>query len=106
VPIILLGDSTFDNARTPAAPRTSSRTQCGWRAAGRRCCARSTLRAALDRGLDIIELRAICREPSDDANPIEPSGRGGLKIARAIASWALEATPRSRIFVTPPSSSE
>jgi lysophospholipase L1-like esterase len=42
------------------------------------------LRTALDLHLDAIELRAICTEPGDYANPIEPSGTGGLKIARAI----------------------
>lgn len=46
------------------------------------------LRAALDLQLDAIELRAICTEPGDYANPIEPSGRGGLKIAGAIARAA------------------
>lgn len=34
----------------------------------------------------MIELRAICREPCDYANPIEPSDEGGRKIARAIAN--------------------
>lgn len=43
------------------------------------------LRTALDSRLDVIELRSICMEPADYANPIEPSGPGGLKIARAIA---------------------
>ena len=33
-----------------------------------------------------IELRSICCEAADYANPIEPSGPGGLKIARAIAA--------------------
>lgn len=33
----------------------------------------------------VIELRAVCTEPSDYANPIEPSGAGGRKIADAIA---------------------
>ena len=42
------------------------------------------LRTAVDLGLDAIELRGICTEPGDYANPIEPSGQGGLKIARAI----------------------
>lgn len=46
------------------------------------------LRAAVDYGVDAIELRAICCEPADYANPIEPSGRGGAKIAAAIARWA------------------
>jgi hypothetical protein len=43
------------------------------------------LRTAFDERLDVIELRAVCREPSDYANPIEPSGEGGRKIAAAIA---------------------
>jgi hypothetical protein len=52
------------------------------------------LRAAFDQGLSVIELRLICNEPGDYANPIEPSGLGGLKIARAIARaiGALEGT--------------
>jgi hypothetical protein len=43
------------------------------------------LRAAFDLRVDVIELRAICTAPEDYANPIEPSGPGGLKIARAVA---------------------
>ena len=43
------------------------------------------LRTAVDLRLDTLELRAVCTEPGDYANPIEPSGLGGLKIARAIA---------------------
>jgi hypothetical protein len=43
------------------------------------------LRTAVDLRLDAVELRSICTEPGDYANPIEPSGQGGLKIARAIA---------------------
>jgi hypothetical protein len=43
------------------------------------------LRFAFDRGLTAIDLRLVCCDPADYANPIEPSGRGGLKIARAIA---------------------
>lgn len=43
------------------------------------------LRTAFGRRLAAIDLRAICHEPGDYANPIEPSGQGGLKIARAIA---------------------
>jgi hypothetical protein len=41
-------------------------------------------RAAIARGLDIIELRQVCSMPEDYANPIEPSGHGGEKIARSI----------------------
>jgi hypothetical protein len=43
------------------------------------------LRTAFDDGLDVIDLRAICCEARDYANPIEPSGEGGRKIALAIA---------------------
>jgi lysophospholipase L1-like esterase len=42
------------------------------------------LRTAVDLRLDALELRSICTEAADYANPIEPSGQGGLKIARAI----------------------
>jgi hypothetical protein len=50
------------------------------------------LRTAFERGTGVIDLRLVCDEPSDYANPIEPSGRGGLKIAQAIAR-ATGATP-------------
>jgi lysophospholipase L1-like esterase len=43
------------------------------------------LRTAVDLRLDALELRSICTEPEDYANPIEPSGQGGSKIARAIS---------------------
>jgi lysophospholipase L1-like esterase len=43
------------------------------------------LRVGFEHGLDVIDLRIVCNEPGDYANPIEPSGPGGLKIARAIA---------------------
>ena len=44
------------------------------------------LRLAAERGLPTIELRHVCTEPADYANPIEPSVRGGEKIARAIVT--------------------
>ncbi len=43
------------------------------------------LRVAFEHHLPVIDLRLICNEPGDYANPIEPSGRGGRKIAGAIA---------------------
>lgn len=43
------------------------------------------LRTAAEHGMAVIELRAVCHQPSDYANAIEPSGEGGAKIARAIA---------------------
>ena len=42
-------------------------------------------RVAAEHRLPTIDLRLVCTEPEDYANPIEPSGRGGAKIARAIA---------------------
>ena len=42
-------------------------------------------RIAFRRALPLIDLRLICDTPDDYANPIEPSVRGGDKIARAIA---------------------
>jgi hypothetical protein len=46
------------------------------------------LRTALGYGTRIIDLRLVCTDREDYANPIEPSGRGGLKIARAVARTA------------------
>jgi hypothetical protein len=43
------------------------------------------VRTAIDLRLTAIELRSICTEPADYANPIEPSDQGGRKIALAIA---------------------
>ena len=44
------------------------------------------LRVAFEHALAIIDLRLICTEDADYANPIEPSSHGGAKIARAIAN--------------------
>jgi hypothetical protein len=43
-------------------------------------------RAAFSRGLSLVDLRLICTEPEDYANPIEPSAKGGEKIAAAVAA--------------------
>jgi hypothetical protein len=48
------------------------------------------LRVALEKGLPVIELRAVCSRPEDYANPIEPSSVGGEKIARAIVRLVAE----------------
>ncbi|MCB4821440.1 SGNH/GDSL hydrolase family protein [Roseicella aerolata] len=45
-------------------------------------------REAFARGLPLIDLRLVCSEEADFANPIEPSARGGAKIAAAIAGFA------------------
>jgi hypothetical protein len=45
------------------------------------------VRAAFAHGLPLLDLRLICTEEADYANPIEPSARGGEKIARAIVEY-------------------
>ncbi len=57
------------------------------------------VRTAFAHGLDVIDLRAVCTEPGDYANPIEPSSTGGAKIARAIAGVVTGgARPGARLF--------
>lgn len=62
------------------------------------------VRAALARRVDIVELRAICTGPEDFANPIEPSGPGGRKIADALAraTGAIDGGAASRLFGAAP----
>ncbi len=43
------------------------------------------IRAALVHRLPLLDLRFVCTEEGDYADPIEPSARGGEKISRAIA---------------------
>lgn len=54
------------------------------------------LRTAHEHGLPVIELRLVCTDPEDYANPIEPSGQGGAKIARAIVELLRRTTAGSR----------
>jgi hypothetical protein len=42
------------------------------------------LRVAFEHHASAIDLRLVCNENADYANPIEPSGQGGMKIAKAI----------------------
>ena len=59
-------------------------------------------RAAFSHGLPLIDLRLICREPSDYANPIEPSAQGGDKIAAAIAAMVrgdMTGRPVSSVWI-------
>jgi hypothetical protein len=46
------------------------------------------VREAVGAGLPLLDLRLICEEDSDYANPIEPSASGGEKIAGAILRLA------------------
>jgi len=55
------------------------------------------LGVALARRLSVIDLRLVCSEPADYANPIEPSGPGGRKIAVAIVeALGIAGPPGSR----------
>jgi hypothetical protein len=53
-------------------------------------------RTAREHGLPVIDLRLVCTEPEDYANPIEPSGQGGAKIARAIVGLLPRTAASSR----------
>ena len=59
-------------------------------------------RAAFARGMPLIDLRLVCSEPGDYANPIEPSAKGGEKISRALRRFALGGEsgdhPPSQVF--------
>ena len=48
------------------------------------------IRAAFARHLPLIDLRLVCDDDRDYANPIEPSARGGAKIAAAIKRVVTE----------------
>ena len=55
---------------------------------------------AFEHHLTLIDLRAVCAQPEDYSNPIEPSGHGGRKIACAIAHavGALDGGDGSRVI--------
>ena len=57
-------------------------------------------REAFTRRLPLIDLRLICNEPDDYANPIEPSAKGGDKIAGVIAQVVAGNSifPRSQVY--------
>ena len=63
------------------------------------------LRAAFAQGLPVLDLRLICDEDADFANPIEPSGQGGGKIAAAVVRLLSEhdfGKRRSAVFTGRP----
>src|SRR5581483_1946872 len=47
-------------------------------------------RVVISAGLPLLDLRLICNDDNDYANPIEPSVRGGEKIAAAIRRLLAE----------------
>ena len=57
-------------------------------------------RIAFSSRLAVIDLRLICNEPGDYANPIEPSAQGGDKIARAIADLVSGRPQRASLVVS------
>ena len=54
------------------------------------------MRTAVENELAVLDLRLICNEPRDFANPIEPSSIGGAKIARAIVRAVTDSGAGSR----------
>jgi GDSL-like Lipase/Acylhydrolase family len=54
------------------------------------------IRRAFLAGVPLIDLRLVCNEDSDYANEIEPSEKGGGKIANAIARLVSEHNFESR----------
>ena len=55
-------------------------------------------RQAFLNGLALIDLRLVCAEDDDFANPIEPSVKGGFKIAQGINRFLNDAPPNARVF--------
>lgn len=68
-------------------PRYPDLTRRSIAAAGLALLNDSITREAFARGVTVIDLRLVCREDRDFANPIEPSTIGGAKIAAAIARF-------------------
>ena len=54
-------------------------------------------REAFARGVDCIDLRIVCDEDSDFANPIEPSTKGGAKIAGPFSASQLQVVHDARL---------
>jgi hypothetical protein len=60
------------------------------------------IRVAIEHAVPVIDLRSVCVNAEDFANPIEPSSVGGAKIARVIVGLVTGATagaPATRIVV-------
>ncbi len=57
------------------------------------------IRAALVHRIPLLDLRFVCTEDGDYADPIEPSARGGEKIAGAIAEMLQRGFAGGRIEV-------
>jgi len=63
----------------------------------------SIILEAFRAGIPLLDLRLICDDAADYANPIEPSVKGGEKIATAIATLLREhdfASSRTEVFTS------
>ena len=57
------------------------------------------LRSAFASRVGVVELRHVCTEPGDYANPIEPSAQGGGKMARVLVAAVTDASAGgSRVY--------
>jgi hypothetical protein len=123
--VALLGDSILDNGRTQRAspnrgalagllqrvPRTAVCTIYNGNLSGDEAATARVglmlfndviLRVAFEWHLSVIDLRLVCVDPTDYANPLEPSSQGAAKIAKAIASalgFANETPAASMVVV-------
>ena len=58
------------------------------------------LRVGFELRLTVIDLRLVCSSAEDYANPIEPSSKGGAKIARCILTAAGQSgTAGARVII-------
>jgi lysophospholipase L1-like esterase len=59
------------------------------------------IRAAFVHGIPLLDLRLVCTEEGDYADPIEPSAQGGEKIAEAVVKVVEHgfASGRTEVFV-------
>jgi lysophospholipase L1-like esterase len=59
------------------------------------------IRAAFTHGIPLLDLRLICTEEGDYADPIEPSAQGGEKIAKAVVKLVEHGfvSGRTEVFV-------
>ncbi len=57
------------------------------------------VRAAFAHGIPLLDLRLICTDEADYANPIEPSARGDERIARAIVGFVERGSTGGRTEV-------
>jgi hypothetical protein len=56
------------------------------------------LRAAFEHRVDVIDLRLICTDGADYANPIEPSGTGASRSRKPLRGQSgspLQTAPRA-----------